>query len=369
MTITRKLFWLSIVVLIISCSNNEQDFVDDQLQNSDVLQSSVVEKSGGATEIDLLWDIGLNKRSIIRHSSPDDNYYSIPSDLSEADNVGNPRPPEKQGKVYITEIGPYHSPDSTAASVTFATYQHDEADYGQFPGFDLWFTGGWGQPANYKFKNNTRLMSTVKLREVGLVTTHWPEMRKIPLWSFRDEFRLNQFNKIEAKFTTDLEIYREQYVRSLSYLTCDFRISYRKENYKNVRVDVIGVVFCNLSTANNPEEDIVYKNFPYGDNPVEPIVGSDEEIENYHKNVILLDAEEIPELDYLIKSEPNNGIITAAERTLIYDFKPLIENYLPAPPIGMGYEDAIIVGLDIYSAARGCDITFNVNNVRLIGTN
>ena len=119
---------------------------------------------------------------------------------------------------------------------------------------------------------------------------------------------------------------------------------------------LLGVIFSN-------PQNIDYNNISTDD-----IIWED----NNGDHRILLDGNKlgincidgITDIDYNLTNSDEIYYLSNYKNVNI-DYLELIEIYFP----NINYENTIITGLDIYSATRGADITFDINNIQLKGIN
>ncbi|RZL17036.1 MAG: hypothetical protein EOO89_09950 [Pedobacter sp.] len=198
------------------------------------------------------------------------------------------------------------------------------------------------------------LSQNAKLHEVGIQFAHWnnPWPNGQGRWSFREQYKVGDLTSIKPKFDVRLELYDDtnspNTILPTTYLTADLRLEWHKNNIL-VRRDLLGVIFSNPNNydMNNNSTDAV---FWQDIQPANPRIF-------LHGSMLNLG---IPNLQ---------TISTTNYTTIEFDYMPLIMQYLPGPPEGCTYDDAVIVGLDIYSSTRCADVVFSVKNIYLHGTN
>lgn len=354
-----------LVILLYSCTKEIQN-------HESITEVSESKVQTSAATFNMLWNKeGVRKRSFIHlnllHGIGNDNLRPAVwqmSDLSEADSVGNPYNtwPYKYkitpGSTYTNDS--ISSPNNTAYSFLLVTEGFQNSQFGVYPGFDVWIQNSYtNQPLEFNIFNNAKQFSeydsvsnAYPLHEAGIIFQHWYNQWNEGRWSFTQQFNIGQLQFIKPKFQIRLDDFNNyaspNTTLTTSYLTADLRIEYRR-NGNLVRTDLLGVIFSNLGGINgfdyngNTNDDIFWEDT----NPVNPR--------------ILLHG-------YQLGLTPSN--ITAFPSvwtTIEFDYLPLVYTYLPAPPTNCTYDDAILVGFDIYSSTRASDIVFSVKDIYLNG--
>ncbi len=366
LSVTMKLFFSSLLVIFLYSCTKEMQYHESIVEVSE----SKVQTS--TATFNMLWNKdGVRKRSFIHlnllHGIGNDNLRPAVwqmSDLSEADSVGNPYNtwPYKYkitpGSTYTNDS--ISSPNNTAYSFLLVTEGYQNNQFGVYPGFDVWIQNSYtNQPLEFNIFNNAKQFSeydsvskAYPLHEAGIIFQHWYNQWNEGRWSFTKQFNIGQLQFIKPKFQVRLDDFNNyaspNTTLTTSYLTADLRIEYRR-NGNLVRTDLLGVIFSNLGGINgfdyngNTNDDIFWEDT----NPVNPRV--------------LLHG-------YQLGLTPSN--ITAFPSiwtTIEFDYLPLVYTYLPAPPADCTYDDAILVGFDIYSSTRASDIVFSVKDIYLNG--
>ncbi|TGN24562.1 hypothetical protein [Empedobacter tilapiae] len=353
----KILLLLPLLILMISCENQ------NELDEESINQKTNTNLRTNNIDNNLLWnDNGITKRSYIHVNHLNMLTHEKPlqqlSDLSEGDNLGMPTHiwPFK----YECSNGNYISSlNESSPSFILITEGYDNINYGKYPGFDIWVQGGWSQnPIDFKIFNNAKALGNKnQLREVGLVFSHWPNNEKKGNHSFKEQFYLGNFNSVFTSFKVKLDDYYPKSNIEIrpTYITADFRFTYYNSEGVAVRSDVIGVLFSNpynydfYKNPNDVNHDkIFWKDF-------------DSVIDNVPLKRILLDGK------MLNINLPNNSIVSSIFNNVNFDYMPLIKKFLPSPPNGLTYNDAVIIGFDIYSSTRDGDVTFSIKDIRLLG--
>lgn len=340
---------LIFIAFVCGCNSSSAVYgsktVDRELENSDTIR--------------MLWNNRLTKKSWIFLNQDTGLIFEKASHLEEAHEVGNPGDvwPYK----YSCSNGDTISASNKAApSVKAVSWNYSENQWRKNPGYEISTYRDQSRPINpieFLFKNNAKkAVDSDLLREIGLVFDHWPERFRDGswndgLWSFRKGYRLTEFSEIRPFLKVKMDNYSAPILAADgrgAYISVDFRFAYYDEGGKIIRSDLIGVVFANFFNLDfnlNPDDAIFWQDF----------------ISDPTSRRILLSAEKLG-FDFLGSSRSDDEY-----RTITFDYMPLIKKYLPEPPEGYTFDDAIVRGLDIYSGARGTDISFWLKGVQLNG--
>jgi hypothetical protein len=222
---------------------------------------------------------------------------------------------------------------------------------GRDPGWSVeGLGGGGGTPLLLRYVNRAHAAEDpCRLHEVGLVYQAWPKASDTAVKVNPDGSRprLGQFSRLEARFAARVvEVDGPPRCPSMttSYITMDFRVVYVVSRPGDiVRSDLVGVVFYVVP----------------GSRPVQPVADP----------VIFWRGGGRSGTNVLLRGTllPKPVAISGSDlQRVTVDLKPLLR-YLPPPPPGRSLDDAVIAGLDIYSAVRGANITFDVTDVDLRG--
>lgn len=310
----------------------------------------------------LFWNSGMHKRSWILINQ--DNYGIYDYDLSDAHLLGTPQ------NVWPVEYEKYdgtffRAQNGEAPSAKLVTLGYEwDARENENLGFDYTITED-GDKLSYNFFSNA-VNSPVDdqglLRELGFVFDNWPLFDANTgtygggNHSFRESFRIGDFDSLmltfDARITNYIntsvqpDIVRDKWMGT--YITADFRYSYYNNSGDAVSSGLLGVHFANPSgydVNGNSGDEIFWENH------------LEDEEHNIHR--VWLHGNKIG----ISTLNPNDRNF----KKINIDYIPLIKSYMPAPPVGMSYDDAIITGLDIYSANRGVTIGFDVKNIEFDG--
>lgn len=352
----KKIFVFVICFYFFSCENNEKIIIKEQQK------FGKDQRVASGVEFNMLWNKeGVTKRSFLHLNLNNGNVDLINNpplrylcDLSEADIVGNHH--RTWPYVYLTTNGYIQSNDSTAPSFKLVSEGYDNHQFGgsgsNYSGFAIWVQNGYtNSPLVFRMINSAKQLSLdKKLREVGIVFEHWYNQFNEGRWSFKDQYYIEELSMIRPKF--DIKINHFNNYRSpnttitTTYLTADLRIEYYNiRNGNKVRTDLIGVIFSNLGGSSN--------GFDFNGNLNDNVFWEDTNPQN--PRVILHGYQ-------LGLGIPNIPIIPNNFTTIEFDYKPLIAQYLPQPPVGC---KGVLVGFDVYSSTRCADIDFSIKNIYL----
>lgn len=264
--------------------------------------------------------------------------------------------------------GSWHGDDGSQPSVHVVTWGGDYGilnndNFEQYPGWAVWHTsGGGGVPKSVLFLNNTRNLYSAdpcEPAELGWTYHHWAEYQQTHnsgQYSFKQDYVLSDFDEVYALVDLRLDYLGPAPQCTewpAAYVTVDFRIAYfstdshgqfivDSNGFKQlIRHDLVGVVLANPFGFDGHPETI----FLWGNEISDP-------------NHILFHGEKLGYTN-LITESTNLHHYKVALKSLI--------NYLPAPPEGCTWDNAIITGLDLYSHTRSADLSFEVTNIDLIG--
>ncbi len=362
----KKCALIVLGLTVLCCSRDYDEAIKTNAKTSNTTLSAPVS---------LLWnDNGVRWRSFMHLplingvASTELPLYEL-SDLSQADNIGSPgnvwSPPsnspaysylvkklETNANVWI------NAPHGQYPSFKLVTEGYNNSEYGFYPGYAFWVDWVNGNPINFTIFNNAKnLSNSDSLHETGLVFEHYHNQWGLANYAFTGQYNLNSFIKIKPSFNAMLVGHARNNGASelkTSYLTADLRIEYWKSNASYpTRTDLLGVIFCNPMNDDlngNANDAIFWKDWT--GNWVNNSVQTSARI------LLLANKLGLPSI---------NSLDVPTEIT--FDYIPLIQEYLPPPPPGYTYNDAIIVGFDVYSSVRNSDMTFKLWNVNLEGNN
>jgi len=344
-------------IFLLSCKKSNS-LNQEATSNKDAGKNNARIASG--TLFNMLWnENGVTKRSFLHQNlqngkdgSPINKPIRELCDLSEADLVGNP--PNTWPYQYETTNGYIESPNKTAYSFKLVTEGYQNSEYSNYPGFAIWVqNGSTNSPLEFKLINSAKQLSAQrKLHEVGVIFEHWHDQWNVGRWSFKEQYNVDQLSYIKPKFDVRFDHFDNYQSPNTdtqtAYITADFRIEYWKAGDTiPKRIDLLGVIFSNVGGI---------KGYDYDGNPNNNIFWQDTSSSNPR---VILHGYQLG-LDI-----PNLNAVSSLFTTIEFDYKPLILQYLPAPPSGYTYSDAMIKGFDIYSSTRYADIDFSVKNIYL----
>ncbi|RZJ86783.1 MAG: hypothetical protein EOO20_17545 [Chryseobacterium sp.] len=350
----NKFLFLLLTVIIISCDKEAQ--LDEIAKNHEAANVNNERVSGEI--VPMLWNHRMTKRAWLHLNQDNNTHLSSASSMDEANLDGNPSNiwPYQYTATDMTVIS---ASDRSEPSALFVSLKYDNSKWGQYPGYDLWQYNpvAAGEPRRFLIMNNAKhQFAPDSLHETGFVFNHWNAWETSGLWAFREQYKLSDFSEIKPYFKAAIENYSQAISAQKNgvYLTADFRYMYIDQAGNTVRSELIGVIFSNLDGSDlngNIRDGIYWKDFNAS-------TGS---------NRILLQAHRIG-LSYINPANPYspslNGVGSVAWTTITFDYLDLIAQYMPPPPPNC---IAVITGFDIYSASRGGDICFWLQDVQLNG--
>jgi hypothetical protein len=311
----------------------------------------------------LLWNNHITKRSWVYLNQDEGKIYIKNSDISEGDALKMAK--NSWDAIYLdTKTNQkFSTKERRNASFKFVTAGYKAEDQNRDLGYDFKILNNNKKPeAPYIFRitNNASEENPEtlgKLREVGFVFENWPQYwRQTNEWtggahSFSDNYQVEKLNKILVKFkfrlvnySAPLSQYKNQTKEKWlgSYASCDLRFCEYDENGNVVKNYLLGVLFSNPLKVD------------YNDNPNDGILwGENNTKEKIIKLLIHGEKNGIKEIN------KSSDIFQAVE----IDFKSLIGKYFK---INKNHKN-IIVGLDIYSNTRSTNLTYDIQDIQVIG--
>lgn len=314
----------------------------------------------------MIWNVKIMKRSWVYLNQDDGKIYKQNSDITDGDKLKMPI--NNWDANYTDEKTKlkFATPNKTNASFKFVTLGYKVSDQNKLVGFDFKILNNNKkneEPFIFRILNNSqkednKAMGT--LREVGFVFDNWPQYwSENNNWaggehSFSGNYNIKDLDKLIVRFKYRLvdfdaplnkKMVKEKWLGS--YVTCDLRFNEYDESGKMTDKYLIGVVFSNplnVDYNDNRNDDILYGLGGKVTNPNE-------------KQVLLLHGNKVG------VKEINNLNNKNEFQIVEIDFKPLINKYIE---FNEGNRN-IITGLDIYSATRGSNLTFDIQNIEVIG--
>lgn len=314
----------------------------------------------------MIWNQGISKRSWIYLNQGETKIYRKNSDISDGDYLKMPK--NNWDAIYTDAktLQKFNTANKTNASFKLVTLGYKAEDQKKTVGFDFIVLNKDKKNKPYIFritnnsqKENPETLGT--LREVGFVFDNWPQYwpgeKK---WtggqhSFSDNYEVDQLNNLIVKFQFKLVHFNAPLNKKLiqkrwlgSYATCDLRFNEYDENGNILNRYLIGVVFSNPLNAdyNDDKNDDVFYGLgkaPSGEQQVLLLHGSKSRVK-----------------------EINTVSAKNTFETVDIDFKPLINKYLYLRKTNVKNK-YIITGLDIYSATRAADFTFEIQDIQVTG--
>lgn len=312
----------------------------------------------------MLWNQGITKRSWVYLEQDEPKFYKKNSDISDGDHLKMPKNSWDATYIDNETKQEFSTPDKTNASFKFVTTGYKIGDQKKDFGFDFIVLNKNKKnqdPYTFRISNNSQKTDKKALgtiREVGFVFDNWPQYwANEKKWtggyhSFSGNYQVEKLNNLKVKFKYRLVDFNSPLRKNLgqgkwlgSYATCDLRFTQYDENGKVINNYLIGVVFS------NPLE------VDYTDNKDDGILFGSPVSENNRQQILLLHGNKngVREINDIT---PENIF-----KTVEIDFKPLISKYLKINK----YHKNIITGIDIYSATRAVDFTYDIQDIQVTG--
>ncbi|CAM3327808.1 hypothetical protein [Empedobacter stercoris] len=303
----------------------------------------------------LLWNPKITKKSWVFYNQDSAMFRNYYSNLTEGHLLGSPS--NQWDSSYLDPISnqTIHTSNLSNYSLMWVTLGYDYNQKKSNPGFDFLILNdnriSNNEPLEFRIINNAKFLNNDKLREVGFIFNNWPQYWPVDnVWSggnhsFKANYNINDFNTLKVTFNAKLNDYKpplNNTVWSGAYITCDFRFSVYNDNGSIFKSYLIGVIFSNPSNKDyngNPNDDIFFQ---------ETILNQGVTIERtlLHGNKVGIDN------------------IDSSYKNITIDFKPLILKYFNDIDFN---KTNFITGLDIYSATRSADITYDIKEIDFEG--
>ncbi|GEN76152.1 hypothetical protein [Chryseobacterium hagamense] len=348
----KKIFMGKIFVFICALINCQDIKVNDKLKEKNCFP--------------MIWNQRVSKRSWIYLNQGETKIYRKNSDISDGDYL---KMPKNNWDAIYTDAQTnqkFSTVNKTNASFKLVTLGYKAEDQKKTVGFDFMVLNKDKKNKPYVFRiiNNSQKENpetSGALREVGFVFDNWPQYwpgeKK---WtggqhSFSDNYEVDKLNNLIVKFQFKLVYFNAPLNKKLiqkkwlgSYATCDLRFNEYDENGNVLNRYLIGVVFSNPFNAdyNDNKDDAIFYGLgraPSGEQQVLLLHGSKSGI----KEINTISTKNVFE-------------------TVDLDFKPLINRYLYLKKANVKNR-YIITGLDIYSATRAADFTFEIQDIQVTG--
>ncbi|WP_156907144.1 hypothetical protein [Epilithonimonas caeni] len=313
----------------------------------------------------MIWNQGITKKSWVYLDQDQRKVYKKNSDITEGDLLKMPKNYWDATYTDSATNQKFGTKEKRNASFKLVTAGYKLGDQNKSFGFDFKVLNNkkkLDEPYIFRITNNARnerFKTLGTLREVGFVFENWPQYWiENKVWtggahSFSNNYQVEKLDEIVVRFKFRLVDYSgslSQYSGQIkqkwlgSYVTCDFRFSEFDENGNTVHGYLLGVLFSNPL------------NVDYNENPDDGVLWGE--------------TDDTKKLTRLLIHGNKNGIkevntISDEFQTVEIDFKPLIDKYLK---INKNHKN-IIVGLDIYSNTRSTDLTYDIQDIQVIGCN
>lgn len=291
-----------------------------------------------AATVNMLWNHQLGYRSWVQWNQ-DGERPAAGCDMSQGNLTGSPA---GSYQCLMADGSYVKAPNGSQPSVRWVSLNFTNDQYKKYPGYDMWVTGsGYGSPIEFMFANSSKTSTTGGLNEVGFVFEHWP--LNAGKWAFREQFRVGHFSKIMASMQARLKGFSASGNATwrTAYVTADFRINYYDADGTWVRNDLLGVI---LSNPNNYDH-----------------TGTTSDVYYYKSGThVLLHGNKL--------GIPTINTPATTDTAISFDYLPLIKTYLPPPPAGLTYNDAVVDGWDVYSSTMLADMSFYLKAPALVGT-
>lgn len=310
----------------------------------------------------MIWNDKITKKSWVYLNQDEGIVYRKNSDITEGDAL---KMPQNNWDATYTDAETkqkFSTANKTNASFKLVTLGYKSDDQKKKVGFDFMVLNPNkknNDPYIFRIINNSQ-KETEKvetLRETGFVFDNWPQYWKEEnKWtggrhSFLDNYQIEELENINVSFKFRLVDYKSPLNKKIiqekwlgCYATADLRFDEYSENGVLVNSYLIGVVFSNplkVDFNGNKNDGVLF-----------------ESVQAESKRKLLL----VHGSKNGIK-EVNTVNSKDVFQTVQIDFKPLIKKYLN---INKNHKN-IITGLDIYSATRAADYTYEIKDVQIIG--
>lgn len=303
----------------------------------------------------------ITKKSWLYLNQDEGKVYKKNSDLSESDNLKMKK--NSWDGTYVDQATgqKFSSKEKTNASFKFTTLGYKISDQRQDVGFDfsvLNLKKKANDPYIFRIVNNSQRIDSKdlgKLHEVGFVFDNWPQYWPATKewtgneYSFKENYRIEELDQINVRFKFKLVNYNTPLNQKLakekwsgSYVTCDFRFNEYDENGKVLQSYLLSVVFSNPLHVD------------YNDNPNDNILFEASAAAQGNLNILMLHGNKIGIKEINMKNTWEDVVI---------NFKTLVDKYFI---INKNHKN-IITGLDIYSATRDSNLTYDIQDVQVNG--
>lgn len=357
---------------------------------------------------DMLWNQGITKKAwsfwdqgfilepgeqiTCPGSYQPHKFWKNLSDMTEADLVGNPYSGGDEYKDTFTQE-PFDSYKKTnysfqcvnlgycPSSIISFTGINDESKIGF--GYKYWDTNPTSKtdPLEFQFFNNSigagGTTNPHTIKEVGIVLQNWV-VQESPLRGgnhcFRENYRVGDFSKIICSFALRLDAFTQssRSTKDVSnshyegtehdgYITADLRFGYfDRDTGKIKKLGLIGIIISNLCNPDTTPYPLPAGHQYYYDPYLMYYDLRDATYENVPtKNEIVF-------LDYRLL-DPGLFTVSPGFTDFSIDYRGLLDYYSTPPDYEYSTEDAVIMGLDVYSSVRNSNIVFSVKDIKMRG--
>lgn len=310
----------------------------------------------------MIWNDRITKRSWIYLNQDKGIVYRKNSDITDGDVL---KMPQNNWDAMYTDAETkqkFNTPNKTNASFKFVTLGYKVDDQKKKIGFDFMVLNSDkknNEPYIFRIVNNSQKTTenVDALKETGFVFDNWPQYWKEEnKWSggrhsFSDNYQIDELENINVSFKFRLVDYKSPLDKKKvqekwlgCYATADLRFDEYSESGILINSYLIGVVFSNplkVDFNGNKNDNVLFKSV---------------QAEN-KRNLLLIHGNKngIKEVNAVSSKD--------VFQTVQIDFKPLVKKYLN---INKNHKN-IITGLDIYSATRAADYTYEIKDVQIIG--
>jgi len=307
----------------------------------------------------MIWNQGVTKKSWIYLNQDEGKVYKKNSDITEGDVLKMSKNSWDAVYTDAETKQKFSTADKRNASFKFVTLGYRLSDQKKKNGFDFTVLNNnkkSNEPYILRITNNSQNENSATLgalKEVGFVFDNWPQYwANTNEWtgganSFSGNYQVEKLDKIIVKFKFKLINYNAPLNKKMtkekllgSYATCDLRFNEYDENGKIQKMYLLGVVFSNplrVDFNNNSNDDVLWE------------------------------SSEKDQMRILVHGNKNGlqeiNTLSKNFQTIEIDFKPLIKKYLG---VNLSKKN-IITGLDIYSATRSVDFTYDIQDIQVIG--
>lgn len=306
----------------------------------------------------MIWNQGITKKSWIYLNQDIGKIYKKNSDITEGDALKMQKNYWDATYTDTETTQKFSTAEKRNASFKFVTLGYKLADQKKKVGFDFTVLNNnkGNEPYVFRIVNNSQMENPATLgtlREVGFVFDNWPQYwANTNEWtggaySFSDNYQIEELDKIIVKFKFRLVDYKKPLNKKRikekwlgSYVTCDLRFNEYDNTGKIQNSYLLGVLFSNplqVDFNDNKNDGVLWGNLD----------------ENLRRLLIHGNKNGVKEINS----------ITEEFQTVEIDFKPLVKKYLNVNST----KKNIITGLDIYSATRASDFTYEIQDIQIIG--